>query len=154
MSLLAYTCELINCRRVSRSLEIMQQLSPVVILILSFHLIVSLCYIFQPLIYVIFHIRTATNVKIMVFRYIAQLIWYINSKTSEIYNTSLFIFFVEDGGSRFIWNVTSYLAIYTESQPRWLCFLLFILLRVSWEASLYRGSLLGNSSVARHPAPT
>jgi hypothetical protein len=29
-----------------------------------------------------------------------------------------------------------------------------ILLRVSWEASLYRGSLLGNSSVARHPAPT
>jgi hypothetical protein len=29
-----------------------------------------------------------------------------------------------------------------------------ILLRVSWEASLYRDSLLGNSSVARHPAPT
>jgi hypothetical protein len=40
--------------------------------------------------------------------------------------------------------------LFTDS-PSYVC---FVVLRVSWEASLYRDSLLGNSSVARHPAPT
>jgi hypothetical protein len=46
------------------------------------------------------------------------------------------------------------LALYKRRQPGGAESDSNILLRVSWEASLYRDSLLGNSSVARHPAPT
>jgi hypothetical protein len=69
-------------------------------------------------------------------------------------------------GNALIKSITIFSTLKTEEYVGSIAFMLvscsaystldmeLILLRVSWEASLYRGSLLGNSSVARHPAPT